>query len=67
MSHSLSVFLQELLSCPQDALVQELKSQGGVAKERIDAEVKVLLELKKQLGIALAAKSGNKKNKATDK
>lgn len=49
--------------------MRELKSQGGVAKERIDAEVKFLLELKQQLGITPAAKSGKKakKNKGAAK
>ena len=43
--------------------MRELKAKGGVAKERIDAEVKTLLELKSQLGVAPAAKSGKKGKK----
>lgn len=53
----------------QAALVRELKSLGGVAKDKVDMEVKRLLELKAQLGVAPAAKSGKKakKNKSVAK
>ncbi len=31
-------------------MVRQLKSQGGMAKEKVDKEVKKLLELKSKLG-----------------
>ena len=45
--------------------MRKLKSQGGVAKERIDVKVRKLLELKGKLGISPATKG--KKKKTTPK
>ena len=42
-------------------MVRQLKSQGGVPKEKIDEEVKKLLALKTKLGV-LPSK-GSKKSK----
>lgn len=52
-----------LLLSAQASLVRQLKSQGDVPKEKIDEEVKRLLELKCRLGIQPT--KGSKKTKAT--
>ena len=52
-----------LLLSAQASLVRQLKSQGDVPKEKIDEEVKRLLELKSRLGIQ--ATKGSKISKAT--
>ncbi|XP_064397702.1 methionine--tRNA ligase, cytoplasmic-like isoform X2 [Halichondria panicea] len=55
-----TVDLQKQLD-DQAVLVRQLKSQGGVAKDKVDKEVKKLLELKSKLGVAPAGK--DKKSK----
>ena len=42
--------------------MRELKAQG-VPKERLEEEIKTLLEIKKKLGITQPTKGGKKSNK----